>query len=762
MNGISQLLSTLHPSLGSMHGGPLVVFLVVLALTLVFVIGYLVKGIQVGRQLHATLSAVKAMRTKSGSPSPADVGKAFQSEPLKHLWEEYADTLHELRKAGAGAVALTEVRATMPAEAYFTREVLVDGRLFDDFTRHLPGVLTGLGIIGTFAGLLDGLQQFNPGKIEEAVKGLDPLLRGVQHAFLASSVAIGCAMFVVFTSRLVLAYFYRLVEQLTHAIDSLYATGAGEEYLARLVKSSEQSAASTAQLKDALVEDLNKMMTNLVDRQIAAQDASSQALGQHIGDTIASAIAEPMRRVGEAMEVTARGNGDQVNTMLETLLTGFMAKLEDTFGGQMRGINEQMQRSMDSMSAVQASLQTLLTDIKQTNEHAATQMSGTLEEAMKKAADNQQVLTDQMREFVQEFRKLVTDEQNKSKQVMDEAVMKVLGEVSTAMEGLEAIRQAAASAEAARNEQLANQTNQLVGGLGSQVESMIGDAMKKSADQQQLLTGQLQEFIATFRQQAAEEQAKSKQSMDESVTKVLDDVATSMKGLEAARAAAAAEEATRNERLSSQTNDLVGGLSNRVESLLSSVAEQVMKTQRNIEAFGQVSLRAIDGMNQGALTMGSAAQRFETAGSAVSTVFDRSGKVVDSLSTTASALQAASTAVQRGFEQYDSTRKTVDAQVAALMGLIESAKQEAGISQELVSNIKSSAEALRHAEGQSREHLQQVNAALERAFTEFGNSLVHQIKNAVAETDRHLSQGTGHLNGVVQELANAVHRMKRA
>ena len=99
-----------------------------------------------------------------------------------------------------------------------------------------------------------------------------------------------------------------------------------------------------------------------------------------------------------------------------------MAKLEDTFGGQMRGINEQMQRSMDSMAAVQASLQGLLVDIMKTNEHAANQMSGTLEEAMKKSADNQQLLTDQMREFVQDFRRLVTEEQNKSKQVMDEAV----------------------------------------------------------------------------------------------------------------------------------------------------------------------------------------------------------------------------------------------------------------------------------------------------------------------------------------------------
>jgi hypothetical protein len=34
-------------------------------------------------------------------------------------------------------------------------------------------------------------------------------------------------------------------------------------------------------------------------------------------------------------------------------------------------------------------------------------MSGTLEDAMKKAADNQQLLTEQMREFVQDFRRLV-------------------------------------------------------------------------------------------------------------------------------------------------------------------------------------------------------------------------------------------------------------------------------------------------------------------------------------------------------------------
>lgn len=667
MNWISKVLGDIHPSLSSLQNVPLYIFLIVVALTLFFLVGYAIKGTQVWWQLWSAVRAVRSVRSSKAAPRPEEVGKAFRWEPLKHLWEEYADTLHELRKASSGGVALTEVRATVPAESMFTREVLVDGRLFDDFTKHLPGVLTGLGIIGTFAGLLDGLGKFDPSTTAKAVEGLGPLMDGVQHAFVASGMAIACAMGVVFISRLTLAYLYRLVEQLTHGIDSLYSTGAGEEYLARLVNSSEQNAASTAQLKDALVEDLNKMMTNLVERQIAAQQTVTQSLGDRIGESISSALAEPMKRVSDAMEQTSRANGEQVNSMLETVLTGFMAKLEDTFGGQMRGINEQMQRSMDSMAAVQSSLQGLLSDIKITNEHAANQMSGTLEDAMKKAADNQQLLTDQMREFVQDFRKLVNEEQSKSKQAMDDTVMKVLGEVALAMERLEDVRKVAATEESGRNTRLADQTGQLVGGLSTQVDA-----------------------------------------------------------------------------------------------LLSAVSEQVNKTQTNIDALGQVSLRAIDGMNQGALTMGAAAQRFETAGGAVTTVFDRSSKVADTLATTATSLQAASTAVQRGFEQYDSTRRTVDAQVASLMGLIEAAKAEAGVSQELVANIKASAEAMRQSEAESRDHLDKVNAALVKAFTDFGSAMVSQVKSTIAETDRHLAQGTGHLNGVVQELASAVHRMKQA
>jgi hypothetical protein len=666
MNWLVQNLGAINPSLGTLHGFTLGTFLVVSTLSLVFLCGYVVQGTRVWLQLRGAIRGLTKLKALDEPITKDAAAAVFRGEPIKHLWEEYSDTLHDLKKASSGGVELRELRATVPAETMFTREVLVDSRLLDEFTRHLPGVMTGLGIIGTFAGLLEGLSNFNPATAATAVSGLGPLMEGVKHAFVASGVAIGCAMGVVFISRLTLAYFYALVERLTQTIDSLYSTGAGEEYLARLVKASERNEANTSQLKDALVEDLNKMMTNLVDRQIAAHEAATAGLGDRIGQSIASGIADPMKKVGEAIEATTRGNGQQVEGMLETLLTGFMAKLEDTFGGQMRGINEQMQRSMDVMTSVQSSLQSLLTDIKATNEHASNQMSGKLEDAMKKAADNQQFLTDQMRQFVQDFHKLIAEEQDKSKKAMDEALLKVLNEVAVGMESLENVRKTAANEETGRNERLAKETGQLVGGLTTQVDT-----------------------------------------------------------------------------------------------LLTSVSEQVSKTQQNIDALGRVSMSAIDGMNQGALTMGSAAQRFENAGNSVTEVFKASSSVADKLNTSASSLQAAANAVQKGFDQYDSTRRTVDQQVASLMGLIESARKEAGVSNDLVNNIKTSAESLLKAEAQSRQHLDSVNVALINAFNEFGSALVNQVKKTIAETDRHLADGTGRLNGVVQEFASAVHRMKR-
>jgi hypothetical protein len=650
---------------GQVGGVPLWMLVFVIVITITFVVGFLGKSLIVGYQLRLAVKGIRGLRIDLADPKEAEA--ILHWAPFNHLWSEYKDTLHELRVASSGSTMHKEIRATVPCEVYFTREVLVDGRLFDDFARHIPGVLTGLGIIGTFAGLLEGLSKFDPTSSTSAIAGLSPLMGGVTHAFIVSALAIGCAMFVTFFSRLVLAYLYWKVDQLVQAIDSLYHTGAGEEYLSRLVQASEKSETHAAQLKEALVEDLTKLMTNLVESQIKAQAESNLALGKVIGGAISDSLAEPMKNISDAMNVTSKGNSEAVGGMLESMLTGFMAKLEDTFGGQMRGINEQMANSMGAMTAVQQSLQQLLGDIGRTNENAAAQMTGKLEDAMKQAAASQEVLTGQMREFVGEFRRLVTEEQQKSKQAMDESIAKVLEQVSATVTQLEHVRKA---------------------------------------------SGQLEE--------------------------------------------------QRGARLATEASQLIGGLSGQVETLLDTMVQQVTKTQQNIDALSGTSMRAIDGMNQGALAMGTAAQKFETAGGAVSAVFDQSSKLSENMNATAATLQSSANAVRDGFERYDGTRRAVETQVAALTALAESVRKEAGLSRQIVDDLERIVAQLRNAEGQSLQYLEQVNEALAGAFEHFNNALTKQVKSSITDTDRHLSSGVGHLNGVVQQLEIAMQRLQRA
>ena len=508
---------------------PDLILFLIKALTAIFALFFIYKSVVTRHGLVRAIGVLKGKIGKENGHDPKTFDQVFKGKALIHIWKEYSDTLHPMRVAINEKTPIIEYRSSMPAEMMFTKEALVEGPLFDEFWRHLPGILTGLGIIGTFAGLLSGLGEFNKFPPSEAVNGLKPLLSGVMHAFTVSATAISFAMLVVLFSRLIIGHLNAKVERLCDLIDSLYKSGAGEEYLQRLVESSENSEVHLAQLKDSLVEDLTQLMTNLTERQIVSQFDASKMIGETVGRSISEAIAEPMQRVREVMESTNAGNTTQVNNMMETMLTGFMAKLEDTFGGQINGINEQMQQSMAVMASVQTALQALVDDIKNANENATQQMSDKLASAMQTATDNQQQLTQQMTEFVQDFRTLIENEKRESEEAMTKTVSGLLTEVHNSITSMEESRKTAYTADADRTA-----------------------------------------FLTT------------------------------------------------------KTNGIVAELSSSVEELLVTVGNQVAKTEESIDAIKSVSLRAIEGMNQGALTMGSAAQKFESAGSSMIKVLDGS------------------------------------------------------------------------------------------------------------------------------------------
>lgn len=133
---------------------PVVVVSLVLAFSLWFAISYWWPAGRLVKTLKVINQQLAKVRGMDRSQRKKQAGKVFGSSPLKQLWEEYEDTLHDQFKLVEDERRLIKSRATAGAESFFTTHAVVDARIGAEFFKHLPGILTGIGIIGTFFGLI--------------------------------------------------------------------------------------------------------------------------------------------------------------------------------------------------------------------------------------------------------------------------------------------------------------------------------------------------------------------------------------------------------------------------------------------------------------------------------------------------------------------------------------------------------------------------------------------------------------------------------
>jgi hypothetical protein len=283
------------------------------------------------------------------------------TDRLGHLWGEYIKTLHPQREPDPlGQSRVIRWRATALADSFFTEQALVDSPLRADYYKHLPGILTGIGIIGTFSGLIQGLLHFNvssdPALAEE---GLSRLLNAVGHAFIVSGTAITFAMLFTVIEKMLISARYRQVEKLQQAIDKLFATGAEEEYLERLVKASETSATQALQIKDALVADLRQVLSEITQLQVEASARHSSMISTDVGKVISESLGGPMEKISQAVDRVGASQGDAVSKLLVDVLASFSSQIREMFGGQMNGLSDILQQSAQAMQSTAAKFEQL-------------------------------------------------------------------------------------------------------------------------------------------------------------------------------------------------------------------------------------------------------------------------------------------------------------------------------------------------------------------------------------------------------------------
>jgi len=563
---------------------------VIFAVLAVFFLAFGWKFVWPAWSLSKRLDEIVTGLRKPMSYTKKSLEPVFSVDPtLSHLWTKYAETLHVEQEQGGGKPI--RLRSTVPASSIFTVETIVDARTSTEFFKHLPGIFTGIGILGTFKGLISGLQHFDAGGDTDAVHAsLSSLMGNVSEAFYVSATAIFLAMVVTLIERTFVTKLYKQVDDTNTILDGFFSSGVGEEYLGRLTRASEDSAAQSRILKDALVGDLERILTTLAERQMEVQSAGMRQLGEDLTRGVAGALAGPLDKLAQTASQNTNNNGDAVTRLLTDVLAGFSQKMEDLFGGQIGGINKLQKQTIDSLTSAVAKLNELVSSVEQAGTKSADAMNQRLISAIGDMESHQKAANETMAAFVDRMREAVDQSQAETARKLQETLSRIGVAVEAQLAALKEQGERSGEVQARRDGETAARTEELLRTLGSNVGQML-DAMRRQAE----------EGAASGAERDRRAAAATEEAMTRLASAVEAQLAVMREHGERAGAAGAEREATQ----ARGTAELLAGIGGKVEQILGAVGARADDAARAQE---ERERRAAEGVNENSARLAAAVE----------------------------------------------------------------------------------------------------------------------------------------------------------
>lgn len=382
-----------------------------------------------------------------------------------------------------------KIFSTIDAAEFFSERTLTRGMNMT-FWQAYGGIFTGLGILGTFAGLTFGLGRIEMTSDIETLKGgIANLLTGVESAFVTSLVGIGAAIVYSIVHHYLIVKLQKNIRTLTDKLDENFPRRSVEDWLAEnFTETKIQTTALQNIVEKSTTENLwleknhAEAQTQTTSLQNINTNIDSQkAILQNIGEDVAQAIYDGLdERINNAIETLCTKleerllpQTNKICAAIENLSAGAAKGLADTMskvaGAQMDKFSDALDRFSDSIdkkladsqkisdamnNQLMTTLETLRTTLKQSAdtdveqrknsaanfETLVTKLVSDLKdfaEAQKKIlSDNANSNAAQISEAVKTFREIV-DAHNRTTQKTFDNIQKLLDESETYLQYME-------------------------------------------------------------------------------------------------------------------------------------------------------------------------------------------------------------------------------------------------------------------------------------------------------------------------------------
>lgn len=332
-------------------------FLVYAAIAVATLIGFIKCLLPLWNTTHALRRAIRRLQQDAGNTTDKPVWQEsrFMGRRLRGYWLRFLQNAEQLDRRGLPC----------SVEDYINDDTVTHGPGNANLAEMIPSMLTSLGILGTFMGMVRGLGGLDFTTADAIISGIPTLLSGMQFAFGTSVAGVSCSIVFSMLNRIAQGSSYRAIDDFVESFTQLA--------MQRPLDNDVQLICQN--------QDTNHMLSTLTD-----------TLPGQLTRSIETSVGRVMTPVAQSMDSfligATRSQVDGVGRIVNNFVNQMNDSLNDQFlqlGRTLTEINQNQQlsaqRMEDSLRSANAIVQdvdqlhTVSTDVMSHFEHYVQELS---------------------------------------------------------------------------------------------------------------------------------------------------------------------------------------------------------------------------------------------------------------------------------------------------------------------------------------------------------------------------------------------------
>ncbi|MGN0754563.1 MAG: MotA/TolQ/ExbB proton channel family protein [Aristaeellaceae bacterium] len=286
---------------------------------------------------RALRRAIRRMQQDAGTRqgTPVWQEKRFMGNRLKGSWLRFLQNAEQLDRRGLPC----------NVEDYINDDTVTHGPGNAPLAELIPGLLTSLGILGTFMGMMRGLSGLDFSNSDAIIEGIPVLLSGMRFAFGTSVAGVSCSIVFNMLNRILQGSSYRAIDDFVECFTSL-----------AMQRPLDNDVQLICQNQDS-----NHMLSSL-----------TEVMPGQLAAAMEGSVARAMSPVAKAMDNflvgATRAQVDGVGRIVGAFVQQMNMSLNDQFvqlGRTMTDINQNQKLTMEHVRQSMAAANTIVADVQQ-------------------------------------------------------------------------------------------------------------------------------------------------------------------------------------------------------------------------------------------------------------------------------------------------------------------------------------------------------------------------------------------------------------